>query len=825
MNSIDRDPTSEIESTAKDISSNKEDINIDINFRIIQQFSTQLYDNPRRAIEELVCNSYDAGAGECYISTPEDSSEKLRVLDNGESMDMKGIEWLWTVAESPKTDPSTGRVAHDRKQIGKFGVGKLAAFALGDRLTYLATKGDTTRVISVDQNYLRDRKASDSPPFPVYEIDREDAEEHFSEYFDGIPNPWEEGWESWTLALVEDISPENTGNQLMPWLLKRMVNSTIPISSRFKVVLNDEQIIETERDAEPIVDISVTDPDVVTEIEDNLKSYWKDTSPEYDSEDDVPESRYDIEVSEFSTPGDIEGKETGIDVPRLGAVMGDAKIYESDLNTRSQEKQGFNEHGFKISVRGKLLNRHDPKWGIDKIGFKWWKKFVSELEIPKLDDALLVQRDSTKRDRREPEIARRVAHSVYVVARRERDRLESVDNDDDRDYEPKSLTHRIGSKTPSQTYEAVSGLSNGKSPVDPESIDITRRTKGSTEFALSYDDSGGDIVINEEHPLYKLLVEQEDIKQNLRDTFGEVYASCLLLLGYLRFNTEEDETLDEAEEFFDYALRSAADSFRPITRYLKSEIETAAVNDDRSLVDEVANAFHQIRFGNVNRAEGNTNRYIRIPLSGSNIQKIQIKSLGQRGKVRIEDDDLSSLEPDEKFTHTFCVCREYGTDEDEREEIVQKTPSNVTLATLEDVYEIIECHYERRFTYGQTVDILHYTGDPSSLSQHIKDVWNETPDKDLIVQILTKSHELQEDPDKPNPSIGGLEMIDGFESYSREEISETVEALSTLTGRVNMTSQSEFYLNSSPENILEELGAIKGLESIDGKNKDLTEFN
>jgi len=81
------EPTGEIAKAAKKAHTSKDNINIDINFKIIDQFSSQLYDNPRRAIEELVCNSYDAGAEECYISTPEDSTDRLHVLDNGESMD------------------------------------------------------------------------------------------------------------------------------------------------------------------------------------------------------------------------------------------------------------------------------------------------------------------------------------------------------------------------------------------------------------------------------------------------------------------------------------------------------------------------------------------------------------------------------------------------------------------------------------------------------------------------------------------------------------------------------------------------------------------
>ncbi len=820
---VEREPSGEVEHTAEEVSDNQEDINIDINFRIIRQFSTQLYDNPRRAIEELVCNSYDAGASECHISTPEDPSEKLRVLDNGVSMDMDGIEWLWTVAESPKANAdtsNTGRVAHNRQQIGKFGVGKLAAFALGSRLTYLATKGDTTRVISVDQDELRDRKASDSPPFPVYEIDRDKAEEHFSEYFEGVPNPWEQDWDSWTLALVEEIPEENTGNQLMPWHLKRMINSTIPISSQFKVILNDEQVTDTEREEDPIVDFSVTDPGAIDEIEGRLKKYWVAQSEEYDSVEDVPESKYECEVDEFASPDDVKGDIPGIDVPGLGPVMGSAEIYESKLNTGNQEEKGFSEHGFKIYVRGKLLNRHDPKWGIESIGYKWWKQFIAELEIPNLDESLLVQRDSTKRDRQEPEIAKMIAHSIYNLARRERDQIESKRDDEDTEYEPKSLTQRVGSKTPSQTYEAVSGLTNEDTRADPESIDITPRTRGSSEFAIDFDQSSGDIVVNEEHPLYKLLVEETGVKQNLRETFSEVYASCLLLLGYLRYNTRDDEAIDKGEEFFDYALRSAADSFRPLTGYLRSEIETAAANEQKSLADAVANAFHHIRFGDVNRGRDGGKRFVRIPTSGPETPRVQIKTLGQRGKVRLGENDLSKLAPDEEFDHTFCVCREYGQDADERDEIVERAPDDCTLATTESVFEIIECHDERRFTYSQTVDILYFTGSPRYLTQYIQDTWKETPDKDMIVDILTVAHELQEDDDQPNPSIGSLELLT---SHDRDEISETVEALSTLTGRVNLV-ESEFYLNSSPEDILEELGETAGIQSIQAGNKELSDF-
>lgn len=38
------------------------DINVDISYRIIDRFSEGLYSSPNKAFEELVSNSFDAGA-------------------------------------------------------------------------------------------------------------------------------------------------------------------------------------------------------------------------------------------------------------------------------------------------------------------------------------------------------------------------------------------------------------------------------------------------------------------------------------------------------------------------------------------------------------------------------------------------------------------------------------------------------------------------------------------------------------------------------------------------------------------------------------------
>src|ERR1700674_3798342 len=93
-------------------------VEVDISYDIIRQFSAQLYTNPRKAIEELITNSYDAGAKECWVRLPKASGEALAVLDDGEAMDLKGIKDLWRVAHSPKAkeDVNLQRIENNRMQ-------------------------------------------------------------------------------------------------------------------------------------------------------------------------------------------------------------------------------------------------------------------------------------------------------------------------------------------------------------------------------------------------------------------------------------------------------------------------------------------------------------------------------------------------------------------------------------------------------------------------------------------------------------------------------------------------------------------------------------
>jgi hypothetical protein len=141
--------------TVSSIGEKVETVEVQIGPQFLNLFSEHLYSSPNKAFEELISNSWDAGATEVYVHIPDDLARPeatIWVLDNGESMDVEGFRALWSVATSAKRikpDPNA------RKPIGKFGVGKLATYLLADQLTYICKAADgIIRIITIDYRLI-----------------------------------------------------------------------------------------------------------------------------------------------------------------------------------------------------------------------------------------------------------------------------------------------------------------------------------------------------------------------------------------------------------------------------------------------------------------------------------------------------------------------------------------------------------------------------------------------------------------------------------------------------------------------------------------------
>ena len=136
-----------------------------LSYRIVELFSEGLYTSPNKAIEELVANSFDAGAERVHVLLSpnlHDQNATISVIDDGEGMDRDGLKRHWLIGISNKRKlPALPR---GRQQIGKFGIGKLATYVLANRLTHISKRGTKYYSTSMDFGKIDTRVDRDVEP-------------------------------------------------------------------------------------------------------------------------------------------------------------------------------------------------------------------------------------------------------------------------------------------------------------------------------------------------------------------------------------------------------------------------------------------------------------------------------------------------------------------------------------------------------------------------------------------------------------------------------------------------------------------------------------
>jgi Histidine kinase-, DNA gyrase B-, and HSP90-like ATPase len=102
----------------------------------ILSLGERLYEQSIELIRELVNNAYDADATRVDVTV---SGKEIVVSDNGEGMDMAGLEQYFNVGSDAKLlHPKSPRFGRDR--IGQFGIGKFASLAAASRFEITTQK-------------------------------------------------------------------------------------------------------------------------------------------------------------------------------------------------------------------------------------------------------------------------------------------------------------------------------------------------------------------------------------------------------------------------------------------------------------------------------------------------------------------------------------------------------------------------------------------------------------------------------------------------------------------------------------------------------------
>lgn len=393
-------------------------IQVSIGPRFLNLFSEQLYSSPNKAFEELVSNSWDAGATRVYIGIAEklDAPEAvIWILDNGESMNIEGMQDLWAVATSQKRsgEPSPA----GRHPIGKFGVGKLSTYLLAHELSYICKSTDGI-IRSVSMDYRRidgdpNKLHIDEVDLIVREITNEDLEEILAEVdldgtmanrldlldesieksspiddeFGGDELPLPDITPTWTLALLTNL--KGPGRKIQIGHVRRMLRSALPLGPSIRIWLNGEELLPSKTDAAVRQEwvLGVTHGFDSIELSDGEA----------------------LEVVSKSAPFPhvyIEG---------MGRISGKSRLYVDKISGgKSDAIEASN--GFVVNVLGRVLLPEDRYFGLSNLSHSTWSKFRATVRADGLDSVLSVNREGVAASR-QLDIVRALLMKLFNIAR------------------------------------------------------------------------------------------------------------------------------------------------------------------------------------------------------------------------------------------------------------------------------------------------------------------------------------------------------------------------------------------------------------------------
>lgn len=353
------------------------DATVEVRYEVVRLLSDQLYASPLKAIEELVVNAWDADATECRIHVPQfqpGGPGAVIVLDNGAGLSIQEMSDLWHVGQSRKRDESWA-TRYRRTQIGKFGIGKLATYALGRQVTYISKRDNQIHGVTLNfaQFEAASRPDGTSAPIPlkllaIPGISVLQSDAATSKVFEGtgVDLAIAKGWRSWTLVIIEEPTPKAA--EIRAGRLHWVLSTAMPLAPDFQLRLNGT-LVESAKELQAnwAVTFEVADLDEarLTSLEEKTGGGWHRTA------DALVSNRF---------PSGIRGT----------IRVSDQTLYygkSSDLGR---------SHGFFIRVRNRLINEDDPLFGATPLSFTTFYNLHAVVDADDLDQYLKAPRDDVE---------------------------------------------------------------------------------------------------------------------------------------------------------------------------------------------------------------------------------------------------------------------------------------------------------------------------------------------------------------------------------------------------------------------------------------------
>lgn len=770
----DGDPSEVLQQRYFEIGLPVREIDINVDHAIVKHFSEHLYSSPNKAIEELVSNGFDALATRCYVYIPgAHVQSRVVVWDNGISMDADQIEAMWQIARSPKEALGRDRVVElngrKRAVIGKFGIGKLASYAVGERISHLCRTTDGLYLaVSVDYRTFTpsetevsqteddstaddytDADAAEShqsvtddgagvgvdadgvddsdtespdesmvPRTSVRKLTRAEAEDAVREILptgDAVDFMLNE--EHWTLAVIDELRPDKP---LYPGRLSWVLGNGMPLRPDFKVWVDDHPVLPKLAS-----DASTTWTLHESTVVDALRSAWNDAVKEGQVSGDLDFSPPALDPDGYEAK-EPNASEPAVLFPNIGRVTATVRLFEDSLAAKKDERS----HGFFLMVRGRLVNPDDDKVFLHDPSFTTFYRSQFVIQANGVDAELLADRESLRRDTKMARELQVLQTALYRAAR------VSITKGD----EVKSNTAKPESRLPVRSRElfrdpmaALFSRSEDKpTSIDLDEPKIDRKTLGESEPLSRLEGTTGRLQVNSSHPFYRVIEDQAGGGKKGAAVMRAVDLFAVaerLTEGFLYGRGLPEDQVRDILEWRDKLFRSLALGYGRNADDAILELRASSVGGKARFENAIAEVFKLMGFTATRDGASGEKDIVAVAPIGPGHRIFIIEAKGSQGPVdNVPAAVASAASHRDKVdgaTHAIIVAREFaGFEKKDEPAILEecRAVKGVSLVTVETIVSLYESLMKYAYPLDTIMDALFELESPAQKLARVADL-------------------------------------------------------------------------------------------------------
>lgn len=828
------------------IGQEKSQIDVRISYRIIQLFSEGLYSSPHKAVEELVSNAFDAGAANVHVVLAPDLTSDdatIAVIDDGTGMDEQELRDHWLIGTTNKRNLGV-EWPKGRKQIGKFGIGKLATYVLANRLTHISKVGNKYYSTSMDYFKIPTGEGGgiyteEKVRLPLRYLTEAQARDAVSAWLNGSKPGYKAiklfgsgSAKNWTVAIMSDL--KDMASQIQRGRLRWILQTAMPLRDDFNLYLDGDKVPPAKLAAKKV-------------------GHWilgKDLK-------ELPKpAPTNLEVTEALSEEKNSIHRYGLTHPDLGRITGYAEIYEDPLDT-GKSTDIERSHGFFVYVYGRLVNIDDPGFGISRnlLRHGTFSRFRMVVHIDRLDEELRSSRE-TLREGVLFNIAQNILHGVFNHARVALERHEAtlslgVQIASRFAATPGSLTLRpiIGLVTAAlegKSHPKYISYPQGLSPKAQSTfldhlrergegtqglIEDVQLTEISQEQGVAVlDVETGILRVNTLHPFVAhFLDEYEDKRKSL--PLELLAIAEVLLEAHLYEQGLDEEEVDDVLTRRDESLRYLARSTGKRNAHMVAQDLLDASSDEDALERALVAAFDSMGFdavplGGPNKPDGVAEARLAGTLGGKSRRysvSLEAKSKEKAGtKVSAKAVGVSAVARQRDAygcDHAVVVGPDFPTTEGEDSALMkeiesdkQKTKKTITLVRIADMARLVRLVPPKRIGLHRIRELFETCITPEQSKKWIEKLSMEKVKKVPYKAILETIWDLQKA--RPNEAVEysgiAVALLKGEKQLNipKEELIEICRALSRMAPEMISARKNFVELSQRPDKVLEVIGSV-----------------